>query len=167
MSFNSSVGILLVHALQDRDNNGNLPAVSIPQSEFFSFTHAEPVETDAGASKFQFLSRNSSRSRSGRSPHHYYTLICACFATFAATRRCFIEQLSSTLGPTLLLGAAFPPWSQLSRSNLPEIFIERFCMAEPTLARSIRQRAKKRSDLAIPRTRARHVVSLRRSFRFC
>ena len=85
--FNSSVGILLVHAANAADALYTAAAVSIPQSEFFSFTpsrarrSAEEIRVSIPQSeffsftpqmppmrctprrRFQFLSRNSSRSR--------------------------------------------------------------------------------------------------------
>ena len=61
--FNSSVGILLVHARRQNVVAGWVENVSIPQSEFFSFTPTLMAFTYTGNLEFQFLSRNSSRSR--------------------------------------------------------------------------------------------------------
>ena len=89
--FNSSVGILLVHAgcrsgisytpsrfqflsrnssrsrYFDLTCSGKSLSVSIPQSEFFSFTRTLRPGCPRYALQFQFLSRNSSRSRGLRS----------------------------------------------------------------------------------------------------
>ena len=64
--FNSSVGILLVHAAARLLKQLGSLKVSIPQSEFFSFTLVVPVHVATLHRMFQFLSRNSSRSRAIR-----------------------------------------------------------------------------------------------------